>query len=88
MEPNVALFEHAKRGYEEDLQQLLDTGKLNPGAVDGFGNTPLHYAAAADHTKCVAILLDKGAPIDFGNKSKETPLHKVEWRRRRWCCCL
>lgn len=82
----MALFEHAKRGYEEDLKELLGSGKLNPGAVDGFGCTPLHYAAAADHTKCVAILLDAGAPIDFGNKSKETPLHKAAMRGATRTC--
>jgi len=88
MDPKDAIFEYAKRGVDEDLEELLASNKVNPGAVDALGNTPLHYAASADHTKACVLLLNKGAPINFGNKLKETPLHKAAARGALRSCKL
>ncbi len=48
---------------------------ISPLVVDSNGDTPLHICAALDHSKCVEVLLSKGAPILMGNKSGKLPLN-------------
>ena len=82
MDPQEALFQAAKRGHDEDLEELLSGSfkvDVNKGDAPS-GNTALHYAAAADHTKSAFILLNKGAAIDARNKGQETPLHRAAAR--------
>jgi ankyrin repeat protein len=81
MDPQTALFESAKRGNDDDLTELLSGEyKVDVNAPDGLGNTALHYAAAADHTKAAALLLGKGAKTEVRNKQHETPLHRAASR--------
>ena len=42
---------------------MLDLG-FSPNARNGFGETPLHAAAAAGDTQTVGLLLDHGAELD------------------------
>ena len=69
----------------QDLDDLLGGDyKVDIEKKDSLGNTALHYAAGADHTKCVKILLEKGkANAEAKNKQGETPLHKVNRKRAK-----
>jgi ankyrin repeat protein len=81
MDPQEALFVSARRGIEDDLEELISGQyKVNLNGASSDGNTALHMAAAADHTKCVFLLLKAGANIDVRNKQGETPLHRVATR--------
>lgn len=55
---------------------LLASG-ASPGAADGFGRTPLHWAASNDRGHVLAVLLAAGAPVDPRNEWRETPLHEA-----------
>ena len=44
-------------------------------AVDKFGRTPLHYAAATAQYQCVLSLVASGASLVATDKLKRTPLH-------------
>ena len=83
MDPQEALFNSARKGVEDDLEELLFSGQykidLNKASSDN-GNTALHLAAQADHTKCVFLLLKAGANVDSRNKLLETPLHRAAVR--------
>ena len=43
-------------------------------AVDGSGNTALHYAARAGDAVCCGLLLGRGAILTLVNGSGETPV--------------
>lgn len=47
----------------------------DPNAIDGFENTPMHYACLEGHKSIVKTLLRYGADIDIPNKAGNTPLH-------------
>jgi ankyrin repeat protein len=51
----------------------LETGS-DVNAVDGYGNTALHYAAYHRLDTVVGFLVEKGARFDVKNKFGETPL--------------
>lgn len=56
------LFEAAKEGEEEEVEELLDAGAL-VDSVDGSGRTALMKAAAAGHANVVALLIERGAAV-------------------------
>ncbi len=81
MDPQEALFVSAKRGIDDDVVELLSGAyKVDVNKVDDLGNTALHYAAAADHTKTALLLINGKANIEARNKQKETPLHRAAAR--------
>lgn len=47
---------------------------VDPSVRDGFGRTPLHWAAMADRTNFVLLLLEKGATVDAVDCQNRTPL--------------
>jgi len=72
-----SLFEAAKKGYEDDMIELLKS-KVDLNIVDYLKNTPLHYAAGTGHARCVELLVQTGrAKLDLLNNIGETPLHKA-----------
>ena len=60
----------ALRGQFEWAQRLLARG----AKVHQAGWSPLHYAATGTETRLVALLLDRGAPIDAASPNRSTPL--------------
>ena len=60
----------ALRGDLERVGQLLARGAK--AHQDGW--SPLHYAATGPEPKVVALLLDRGAPIDALSPNRTTPL--------------
>jgi ankyrin repeat protein len=60
----------ALRGNLDWSQRLIERG----GQLARDGWTPLHYAASGPEPKVVALLLDRGAPIDALSPNRTTPL--------------
>jgi ankyrin repeat protein len=60
----------ALRGDLEWTQRLLNRG----AKVHQEGWSPIHYAATGPQARVVALLLDRGAPIDATSPNRSTPL--------------
>ena len=56
------------------LELLRDAG-ADLEATDGYGLTPLHYAARRGDTKIVSLLVDAGVDVDAKTPDKETALY-------------
>jgi ankyrin repeat protein len=65
-----ALMMAALRGQVVWMQRLLDRG----AAVHKEGWSPIHYAATGPEVKAVALLLERGAPVEALSPDKDTPL--------------
>jgi ankyrin repeat protein len=65
-----ALMMAALRGNLAWAQRLLQRGA--PVHKDGW--SPIHYAATGPEPQVIALLLDKGAPIDAESPNRSTPL--------------
>ena len=57
------------RGFE--IEGYAETASVN--AVDEYGNSPLHYAAASGAADLVRLLLARGAIATLVNKASQTP---------------
>jgi ankyrin repeat protein len=60
----------ALRGDVDWSRRLIERG----AKVHRDGWSPLHYAATGPEPKVVALLLDRGAPIDARGPNRSTPL--------------
>jgi uncharacterized protein len=60
----------ALRGDLAWVQRLIERG----AKTHKEGWSPLHYAATGPETKIVALLLDRGAPVDAPSPNGNTPL--------------
>jgi hypothetical protein len=61
------------------LAHLLSPPHYKPPSVaDEYGHTPLHYAAAAGHAECVALLLAAGAAVNAA-ACGALPLHRAAY---------
>ena len=56
------------------LQELMGEDSDCVGATDGYGMTPLHWAARAGAMECAELLVEKGAAVNALNKAWRTPL--------------
>jgi uncharacterized protein len=65
-----ALMMAALRGHLEWVQRLLARG----AKVHKEGWSPLHYAATGPEVKVVALLLERGAPLEARSPGRDTPL--------------
>ncbi len=66
----TALMMAALRGQVAWMRRLLDRG----AAVHKDGWSPIHYAATGPEVKAVALLLERGAPVEASSPDKDTPL--------------
>ena len=57
------------------LDHLIVLLKHDVNSKDGYGNTPLHWAASSGHTNIVEHLLSKGAEVNSKAGDGRTPLH-------------
>ena len=60
----------ALRGHTAWVQRFLDRG----ARVHKPGWSPIHYAATGPRSETVALLLDRGAPLDAESPNRSTPL--------------
>ena len=65
-----AMMLAALRGQTAWVQRFLDRG----AKVHKPGWSPIHYAATGPRSEVVALLLDRGAPIDAESPNRSTPL--------------
>jgi ankyrin repeat protein len=65
-----ALMMAALHGRVEWMRRLLDRG----AKVHQEGWSPIHYAATGSQPAAVALMLDRGAPIDARSPNGTTPL--------------
>ena len=57
-ESGIKFFiEAAKRGNEDQLEELLAAGE-NINQVDSLGNTALHWAASGGHVEAIKVFCD------------------------------
>jgi uncharacterized protein len=66
----TALMMAALRGELAWMKRLLDRGAL----LHHDGWSPIHYAATGPEVKTVALLLERGAPLEASSPGKDTPL--------------
>jgi ankyrin repeat protein len=57
------LHDLARAGQAKGLQALIELG-MNPGAVNRFNETPLHWACLAGQSEAARVLVEAGAPIN------------------------
>ncbi|XP_041110601.1 cortactin-binding protein 2-like isoform X2 [Polyodon spathula] len=69
------LHQAATQGNVTLLSMLLNEDRLDISHLDEDGNSALYSAAKCGHTDCVALLLNKGAPVDVPDKHGFTPIH-------------
>jgi len=66
----TALMMAALRGNVPWMQRLLERG----AQVHKDGWSPIHYAATGPEVKAVAMLIERGAPIEASSPAQDTPL--------------
>jgi ankyrin repeat protein len=66
----TAMMMAALRGQTAWVRRFLDRG----AKVHKAGWSPIHYAATGPAAETVALLLDRGAPIDAESPNRTTPL--------------
>ena len=66
----TALMMAALRGHVGWMRRLLDRS----AAAHKDGWSPIHYAATGPEVKAVALLLERGAPVEALSPDKDTPL--------------
>jgi ankyrin repeat protein len=74
------IHEAAKRGYEDQLEEVLATNKSEVHRKDTLGNTPLHWAASGGHYQATDLLIKRGADVNAVNNAGDTPLHRAAWK--------
>ncbi|XP_022667541.1 ankyrin-2-like isoform X4 [Varroa destructor] len=70
-----ALHIAAKKDDTKAAALLLQTHEHNPDVTSKSGFTPLHIAAHYGNANIAALLLEKGADVNFPAKHQITPLH-------------
>ena len=73
-ENRTALSWAAAEGSEESIDLLLDQPSIEIDIPDKLGQTPLLRAADTGHTKCLRMLLDKGANVRHVDNEGRTAL--------------
>ncbi|CAF9914936.1 hypothetical protein IMSHALPRED_002285 [Imshaugia aleurites] len=80
-DPNVPAYENrtalswaAAEGSEESIELLLKQPGIDLDVPDKLGQTPLLRAADAGHTKCIRMLLDRGASVKHTDNDGRTAL--------------
>ena len=80
-DPNISTDVHttalswaAAEGSEESIQLLLNQAGIELDIPNQSGQTPLLRAADAGHTKCIRMLLDKGANVKHVDNEGRTAL--------------
>lgn len=69
------LLSAAKKGHEDVVRLLLDTGKTDLDARDNDGQTPLLWAARNGHVTIVKLLLaTEKVDVNAKGKNSWTPL--------------
>jgi ankyrin repeat protein len=70
-----SLLRAASNGKADAVKSLISAGAA-PGALDDYGNTPLHRAAMHGHVEVMKLLLQgHSAEVNLQNVDGYTPLH-------------
>ena len=72
--PEISIHRAVEQGNIEAVKQHLASGMDVNAKDDGFGLTPLHFAAGEGHKKIAELLIAKGADVNVKNDDSETPL--------------
>eukprot|EP01116_Phalansterium_solitarium_P013412 TRINITY_DN30770_c0_g1_i1.p1 TRINITY_DN30770_c0_g1~~TRINITY_DN30770_c0_g1_i1.p1 ORF type:complete len:150 (-),score=47.40 TRINITY_DN30770_c0_g1_i1:262-711(-) len=80
------LVEAAKRGYSDQIEELLAESKDELNKTDSLGNTAVIWAAGGGHLDAVRVLVENGADVLISNNGGDTALHKAAWKQKKDCC--
>lgn len=69
------IFMKTSQNRRKDIETMLMDEGADPNAIDGFENTPMHYACLEGHKSIVKTLMRYGADVNVPNKAGNTPLH-------------
>lgn len=75
----TALHRSLQSGRTESLELLLQHG-ANVNAIDGYGETPTHYAADSVILEVVKLLVGAGADLNIRNDNGELPTEMLRFR--------
>jgi ankyrin repeat protein len=75
----IGLWGAAARGDIGEITRFLDSGVDINGNKDGYGLTPLMWAAGNAHLEAVQVLIDKGAEIDGKGRDGRTAVMCTAW---------
>ena len=82
----TSLHHAAFSGFSVTSRTLVELGADLYAREPSFLDTPLHFAAAQGHTKCVKTLVGLGCPVDITNGDGRTPLHEAAGRGQTDTC--
>lgn len=68
------IHQAAFQGRQDTVKRLIDEKKNDVNETDGFGSTPLHYAAMGGKTEMVSWLLGNGAAVNARDVGGYSPL--------------
>lgn len=72
--PQYSALHLAASGDPERLRELLQSG-ASPTRYRDYRYTPLHAAAHAGDARCIAVLVQHGADVNFQDAAWNSPLH-------------
>ena len=77
-----AIKEKNLEGVKKALKRMPDVN-----VKDGYGESPLHWAACYGWVELINLLIDKGADINIKNSHEFTPLHWAVTERYGYIPC-
>ncbi|KAI8887352.1 ankyrin [Backusella circina FSU 941] len=84
----TALHEASLLGFHHGVDLLLAHPDIDINAVDGQGQTPLHYAVQTNQVECIQRLLSLGARMDLRDMCGRLPIHLAAMRGYHHCISM
>ena len=73
-------------GDEAAVTKLLDEGSSPDAHVPQYKRTALHWSGEMGHVDVCVCLIERGATVNFQDRTGATPLHKAAWNGHAQVC--